>query len=355
MNIDRIREDIDKIDHEILALLASRAKLALEVKKTSGGKSRIRPERENEILKRLVEEDSGPLPKRAVKEIFAQIISSFRNEMQLDRPISVSYLGPRGTYSQQAAIDLFGKSTNLHPESNISDVFRSVEAASTDLAVVPIENTTEGAVRETHNLLFDTNVKICAEISIPIIHSLISGNDNMEKISTVYAHPQALAQCSGWLKAHLPKAEQIAVASNAKAAELAKENKNSSAIAGNKAAEIYGLNVLEKGINDHPGNRTRFIALGNIETKPTGSDKTSLICVLNDKPGALYEILGFFAKENISMTRLESQAYKPGQYAFHIDFTGHIQEEKVKSVIDNIEKNTRICRILGSYPKEVEN
>lgn len=355
MNIEKIRKDIDKIDQEILKLLAERAKLALEVKSTSGGKSPIRPERENDILKKLVNQDSGPLPKKAVKEIFAQIISSFRNEMQLDRPISVSYLGPRGTYSEQAAIDLFGQSTSLHPENNISDVFRAVEAGSADLAIVPIENTTEGAVRETHNLLFETSVKICAEISIPIIHSLISDNDNIAKISSVYAHPQALAQCSTWLKAHLPKAEQIAVESNAKAAALAKEHANSSAIASNKAAEIYELNVLERGINDQPGNRTRFIALGNIDTKPTGSDKTSLICVLNDKPGALYEILGFFAEENISMTRLESQAYKPGQYAFHIDFIGHVQEKIVKNVIENIEKNTKICRVLGSYPKEVES
>jgi chorismate mutase/prephenate dehydratase len=352
MNIDKIREDIDKIDQEILELLAKRANLALEVKKTSGGKSRIRPERENEILRKLIEQDAGPLPKKAVKEIFTQIISSFRNEMQLDRPISVSYLGPEGTYSEQAAVDLFGKSTNLYPENNIPDVFRSVEAGNTDLAVVPIENTTEGAVRETHSLLFDTNAKICAEINIPIIHSLITTAENISEISSVYAHPQALAQCSTWLKTHLPKAEQISVESNAKAAALAKDQTGSSAVASDRAAEIYGLNVLERGINDRPDNKTRFIALGTIHTRPTGNDKTSLICVLNDKPGALYEILGFFAKENISMTRLESQAYKTGQYAFHIDFIGHIQEKSVAEVIENIEKNTKICRILGSYPIE---
>lgn len=353
MSIDKIRKDIDRIDSEILNLLADRAKLALEVKKTSGGKSRIRPERENEILNKLVEQESGPLPKKAVKEIFTQIISSFRNEMQLERPISVSYLGPRGTYSEQAAIDLFGKSSALYPENNISDVFRAVEAGSTDLAVVPIENTTEGAVRETHNLLFETNVSICAEINMAIIHSLISSGNDISRIKSVYAHPQALAQCAIWLKAHLPKAEHIAVESNAKAATLAKEHEDSAAIAGDKAADIYGLNVLERGVNDQPGNATRFIALGTIDTQPTGKDKTSLICVLNDKPGALYEILGFFAKENISMTRLESQAYKPGQYAFHIDFIGHIGEDKVKDVIKNIEKNTKICRVLGSYPEEV--
>ncbi len=353
MDIEKIRQEIDKIDREILSLLASRAKLALEVKNTSGGKSKIRPERENEILKKLVEMDSGPLPKKAVKEIFSQIISSFRNEMQLDRPISVSYLGPRGTYSEQAAIDLFGKSTNLQPENNIADVFNSVETGNTDLAVVPVENTTEGAVRETHNLLFETNVKICAEISIPIVHSLISGEDDISKITSVYAHPQSLAQCSVWLRTHLPKAERIAVESNAGAAALAKDHKGAAAIASYKAAEIYGLNILERGINDRPDNSTRFLALGTIETKPTGNDKTSLICVLNDKPGALYDILGFFAAEKISMTRLESQAYRPGQYAFHIDFTGHIKEENVARVIEKIDKNTKICRVLGSYAKEV--
>lgn len=355
MDLDKIRGDINKIDQEILRLLSERAKLALEVKNTSDGKSRIRPERENEIIQKLVEKNSGPLPKKAVRQIFAQIISSFRNEMQLDRPISVSYLGPEGTYSEQAAIDLFGQSTSLHPEASIADVFRSVEAGSTDLAVVPIENTTEGAVRETHNLLFGTSVKVCAEIEVPIIHSLVAGTDNIEKISSVYAHPQALAQCSNWLKEHLPKAEQVAVESNAKAAMLAKENENSAAIASDKAAKIYDLNVLEKGVNDQPGNMTRFIALGKIDTKPTGRDKTSLICILNDKPGALYEILGFFAKENLSMTRLESQPYKPGQYAFHIDFIGHIKDARVCGVIKKIEENTKICRILGSYPKEIES
>jgi len=355
MDLNKIREDIDKIDREILGLLASRAKLALEVKKTGDGKSRIRPERENEIIKKLVVEDSGPLPKKAVKEIFGQIISSFRNEMQLDRPISVSYLGPEGTYSQQAAIDLFGQSTKLHDETNISDVFRSVEAGSTDMAVVPIENTTEGAVRETHNLLFDTSAKICAEIEVPIIHSLVSESENIKEIDFVYAHPQSLAQCANWLKAHLPKTEQIATDSNAKAVILARDHKNSAAIASDKAAKIYGLNVLQRGVNDQPGNRTRFIALGNIETKPTGGDKTSLICVLNDKPGALYEILGFFAQADISMTRLESQPYKQGQYAFYIDFLGHIKDESVANVIRKIEKNTKICRVLGSYPRDIES
>ncbi len=355
MNIDKIREDIDKIDADILALLAKRAELALEVKKTAGGKTRIRPERENEILRKMMEQDSGPLPKKAVKEIFSQIISSFRNEMQLDRPISVSYLGPPGTYSEQAATELFGGSTDLHAENNISDVFRSVETGNTDLAVVPIENTTEGAVRETHNLLFETTVKICAEINIAITHNLITLSDDIKKINSVYAHPQALAQCSIWLKTHLPDAEQIAVQSNAKAASLAKKHENSAAIASDKAAEIYGLHVLERGINDQPGNTTRFISLGSIDTKPTGNDKTSLICVLNDKPGALYEILSFFAEENISMTRLESQAYKPGQYAFHIDFLGHGKEEKVKKVIKSIEETTKICRVLGSYPRDAGN
>lgn len=352
MNIDKIRNNIDKIDEEILELLAERAKLALEVKNTTDGKSKIRPERENEILRKLMERDSGPLPKKAVREIFVQIFSSFRNEMQLDRPISISYLGPVGTYSEQAAVELFGKSASLYPESNISDVFRAVEAGTTDLAVVPIENSTEGAVRESHNALFNTNVRICAEVEIPIIHSLLSVSDNLRDVICVYAHPQALAQCSGWLKAHLPKADQVAVESNAKAAELAKEQKGAASIASDKAAKIYGLNVLERGINDQPGNRTRFIALGNIETRPTGHDKTSIICVLNDKPGALYELLSFFAESNISMTRLESQPYKPGQYAFHIDFIGHLKDESVKKVIENIDRNTKICRVLGSYPIE---
>ena len=355
MDLNNIRNEIDKIDQEILGLLAKRAELALEVKKTAVGKSKIRPERENEIIKKLAERDSGPLPKKAVKEIFAQIISSFRNEMQLDRPISVAYLGPEGTYSQQAAIELFGQSTSLCPENTIADVFRAVEAGGTDLAVVPIENSTEGAVKETHNLLFDTSSTICAEINIDVTHCLVSNAENIGDITSIYAHPQSLAQCSVWLKTHLPDVKQVAIESNAKAAKIVVEQKGSAAIASEKAASIYGLNVIEKGVNDQPGNKTRFIALGNVDTKPTGDDKSSLICVLNDKPGALYEILGFFAQEQISMTRLESQPYRTGQYAFHIDFSGHIKDPKVAEVIKKIEQNTKICRVLGSYPKDIEN
>lgn len=353
-DISKIRQEIDEIDERLLSLLNDRAKKALEVKKTDQGKTPIRPEREIDIIRKLTEINTGPLPNKALKSIFTQIIASFRDELQLEKPISVSYLGPKGTYSEEAAVKLFGSTINLHPEDSISGVVRAVEAGTSELAVIPIENSTEGAVRETHRLLFNTNSRIVSEITLPVVHCLLSGGEDIKKIKSVYAHPQALGQCKTWLATHLPNAEQIPSSSNSAAAELASKDPSSAAIASKNAAEIYGLNILEVGINDHPGNKTRFIALGSFQTNPTGNDKTSIICVLNDKPGALHELLGILADAKISMTRLESQPHEDGQYAFFIDFNGHKENQKVVSVIEEIDKLTRTCKVLGSYPAEIK-
>lgn len=352
--LDKIRGNIDIIDEKILKLLSERSKFVIEVKRTQTGKSRYRFDRESSIVRRLCEKNKGPLPNQAVREIYTQIITSFRDSLQLDRPISIAYLGPEGTYSQEAAVKLLGESTELHSENTIADVVGAVESDSADLAVVPVENSSEGAVRETHKLLLDTTVNICAEISLPIIHNLMS-KSSLGEIEVVYGHPHGLAQCSVWVKTHLPNAKLIPAESNAKAAEISSNDNKSAAIASKKAADIYGLNILKRGVNDQPGNKTRFVALGRSKTKPSGNDKTSLFCVLNDKPGALHEILGFFADKNISLTRLESQPYRQGQYAFHIDFIGHQQTDFVSDVLENINKNTKVCRILGSYPVEIEN
>lgn len=352
--IDDIRKKIDEIDKELLEFLNKRAALALKIKQTGAGKTIIRPERENQVVERLAQANTGPLPTAALREIFTQIIGSFRDQMQLDRPISVAYLGPAGTYSEQAAIKLFGKTTQLSPEETIKDVFRSAEAGSTDLAVVPVENSSEGAVRETHKLLMDTNANIVAEISIPIIHSLLTNEKNLDGIKTIYAHPQSFSQCRVWLATHLPKAEQIPCSSNAAAAELAAKSAKSAAIAGSEAASIYKLDTIEKGINDQPGNETRFVALGSVETRPTGNDKTSMICVLIDRPGVLYDLLKILADAKISMTRLESQPFAHGQYAFYIDFIGHKDDQEVKQALSEVKKHTYICKILGSYHREVK-
>lgn len=350
--LDNIRKNIDRVDDELLGLLNERAKLALQIKKTNLGKTPIRPERESDIVRRLSEKNEGPIPDNALRHIFTSIIGSFRDEMQLDRPISVSYLGPSGTYSEEAARKLFGDTVELRPQNSVSDAIRSVENDSANLAVVAIENSSEGAVRETHRLLQDTESKIVAEITIPIIHALLAKSDNISSIKTVYAHPQALGQCRNWLATHLPDAKQIPCESNSAAAALAAKKENSSAIAGQKAAEIYELNILERGINDQPGNETRFIALGKLDTNPTGRDKTSILVVANDKAGALYELLGVLAEKGISMTRLESQPYGKGQYAFYIDLKGHIKDTQVAEAVSKIDGQARICRVLGSYPIE---
>lgn len=350
--VNKIRKQIDEIDQQILDSLNKRAEWALKIKQTEMGKTAIRPERESHIIDEMIKNNTGPLPDLVVREIFTQIIAAFRDQLQLDKPISVSYLGPKGTYSEEAALKMFGSTIELQPENTISEVIRSVESGSTNLAVVPIENSSEGAVRETHRLLQDTSVKIVAEFSLPITHCLLSNNKDFNDIKTVYAHPQALGQCRQWLNAHLPNAKQVASSSNSAAAELAAKTGQSSAIAGAKAAEIYNLELIANGINDQPGNETRFIALSNLETRPTGKDKTSIFIVLNDKPGALNEVLGILAQQGISMTRLESQPYKKGQYAFYIDFFGHQDEPKIKEILEKINASTRFCQILGSYPLE---
>lgn len=353
-DIDKIRKAIDEIDASLLDLLNARAKKALEIKNTDQGKTSIRPEREIDIIRNLSDKNPGPLPNNAVKSIFTQIIASFRDQLQLEKPISVSYLGPRGTYSEEAAVKLFGSTVSLHPEDSISSVVRAVEAGTSELAVIPIENSTEGAVRETHRLLFNTNSRIVSEITLPVVHCLLSKETDLSDIKLVYAHPQALGQCKTWLATHLPNAKQVPSSSNSAAAELASKESLSAAIASKNAAEIYGLNTVEVGINDQPGNKTRFITLGSFPTNPTGNDKTSIICVLNDRPGVLHELLGILADAKISMTRLESQPHENGQYAFFIDFTGHKDDKNVGAVIAEVDKLTRICKVLGSYPAEIK-
>jgi chorismate mutase/prephenate dehydratase len=351
--INDIRKNIDDIDEKILDLLNERAKWALNIKKTNMGKTPIRPERESSIVRRLSEQNQGPLPEKAVREIFTQIIASFRDGMQLEKPVSVSFLGPAGSYSEEASLKLFGSTITLQPEGSIADVVRAVESGSVDLAVVPIENTSEGPVIETHRLLQGTDAKIVAEINLPVIHCLLGNSEDTKDIKTIYAHPQALGQCRNWLATHLPGVKQVPCSSNSAAAELAAKDEDSVAIASKKAGEIYGLNVLETVINDQPGNETRFIALSKLDTQPTGNDKTSLIIILADKPGALHEVLGILAEKNINMTRLESQPYKKGEYAFYIDFLGHAKDNDITGTLNKIEPTTKMCQVLGSYPTEV--
>ncbi len=351
--LNDIRTEIDKIDDQILALLNERLGYSLAVKKTKQGSSAIRPEREQQIVKRLVTKNTGPLTEEAIGSIFASVINQFRN-IQLAGKLKVGYLGPKGTYSQEAVERLFGEDISLESEQTLPAVFRSVEAGTIQIAVIPIENSSEGAVREAHKLLLDTNAKIVSEITLPVVHCLLSKQSELAEIQTIYAHPQSFGQCRAWLATHLPKAKQISVDSNAAAAEMASKEPSTSAIASNKTAEIYDINIVEKGINDQPDNQTRFIAIGKFETQPTGDDKTSLVCVIKDKPGALHELLGVLAGNDISMTRLESQPYKAGQYAFYIDFIGHTKDAKVARAVDDMSRHTQICKVLGSYPVGVK-
>lgn len=349
--IDEIRKQIDVLDDQLLDVLNKRAKLALEVKRTAQGKTRIRPAREADIIRRLSQDNPGPLPNAAIRPIFTQIIASFRDQMQLERPISVSYLGPKGTYSEEAAGALFGNTVTLEGEDTISSVVRLAEAGTVDLAVIPVENSSEGAVRETHRLLLDTNLSIVSEITLPIIHCLLTNEKQLTAIKVIYGHPQALGQCRAWLATHIPKARLVTSGSNAAAAQLASTHPGSVAIASKKAGDLYNLGAIRTGINDQPGNETRFIALGTLDTQPTGNDKTSIIFSVHDKPGALHEVLGILAKEKISMTRLESQPYGKGEYVFYVDFIGHTNSSEVTHALESISLQAKVFKVLGSYPK----
>lgn len=351
--IEKIRESIDDIDDKIVELLNKRANLALEVKNTKTGQSATRVDRQNSIIRRIISKNKGPLSDIALAEIYTQLVSTFRDRLQLESPMKVSFLGPKGTYSEEAVVKIFGKSVDFNPEDMIEAVFRSTEAGTTAVAVVPIENSSEGAVHETHRQLLKTNLNIISEVTIPVIHCLLSNDTKPQNIKKVFAHPQSLGQCRTWLATHLPDAELIPCSSNASAAENASKTKKSAAIASKSASDIYNLNILENGINDQPDNKTRFLALGDMETKSTGNDKTSILCMLKDRAGALHEVLGVFAEENLSMTRLESQPYQNDQYAFYIDFLGHKDDAAVAKSLEKISNLSKICKILGSYPKGI--
>lgn len=350
-SLDNIRKNIDEIDNQLLELLNNRARLAIQVKATSQGKTAIRPEREASIIRRVSIANRGPLPARAVKSIFTHIIATFRDEMQLDRPITISYLGPTGTYSEEAATMLFGETVTLFPQITITSVILAVDRGEADIAVVPMENSSEGSVTETHKRLLETSSPIISETILPINHCLLSNETAINRISSVYGHPQALAQCREWLATHLPRAELISSNSNALAGEQASKHVGSAAVASKKVGEIYNLKVIKKMINDNPDNQTRFIALGKLYTKPTGNDKTSIMCVLQDRAGALHELLKPLAQNKISMTRLTSQPYTKGQYVFYIDLCGHQDDPGIKEMFDEMKKQTVAWKVLGSYPQ----
>jgi chorismate mutase / prephenate dehydratase len=349
--IEKLRRDIDRVDDELLAALERRAALALEIGRLKSGAAAYRPERETEILRRISEGSCGPLKSERVAGVFREIISACRG---LEEAIRVAYLGPEGTFSEQAVRKHFGAAVEALAAASVDDALRRCESGAAQFAVLPVENSTEGAVGRTLDLLLVTPLRICAEIELRVQQNLLSKTSNLKSIKRLYSHAQSLAQCNGWLAQNLPLAERIPVASNADAARRAAAEDAAAAIAGELAAERYGLGVLARAIEDNPNNTTRFLVLGSIEPAPTGHDRTSLVMSAENKPGAVHALLTPLAEHSVSMTRIESRPAATRsalwEYMFYIDLEGHQKDARVARALEGLRARAPFLKILGSYP-----
>ncbi|CAN5320343.1 prephenate dehydratase [soil metagenome] len=346
-----LREQIDTIDVQILDLLNMRARVAQQVGhvKSETNAPIYRPEREAQVLRGVAERNPGPLASTDLQTIFREIMSACR---ALEKRITVAYLGPAGTYSEQAVYKQFGGAVIGVPCSSIDEVFRATEAGTSDFGVVPIENSSEGAISRTLDLLLQTTLSISAETSIQIHHNLMTRDGAMDSVKRICAHSQALAQCQAWLNLHYPNIERVAVASNGEAARMAGEDPSLAAIAGDAAAQTYRLQVVKSHIQDDPHNRTRFAIVGNLQTACSGKDQTSLILSVPNTAGAVYNLLAPLAKHGVSMTRFESRPARVGtwEYYFYVDVEGHAQDDKVAKALAELKQNAAFFKLLGSYP-----
>lgn len=356
-DLGTIRENIDLIDERIHELLNERAKLAQEVgqsKKSAHELSTVefyKPEREAQVLRKVVARNQGPLRNEEVVRLFREIMSACLAQQE---PLKVAFLGPEGTFSQQAVLKHFGHSVRALPLPAISEVFEEVLAGHADFGVVPVENSTEGTVNNTLDMFISSPLKICGEIELRIHQHLMGRMHALESIVRVCSHQQSLAQCRHWLDEHLPNIERIPVSSNAEAARRARDEDGTAAIAGQAAAEVYGLNVMVPEIEDTEDNTTRFLVIGRKLFAASGNDKTTLLLSAGDtqSPGTLHRLLEPLARNNISMTRIESRPSrrKKWDYLFFIDVVGHADEPPLKHALDDLKKQSSLFRVLGSYP-----
>lgn len=354
--LEALRKQIDAIDDELLRLINERACLAqqiAEVKRASGETDHFyRPEREAQILRRVQERNPGPLDKETVARLFREIMSAC---LALERPLKVAFLGPEGTFTQQAALKHFGHAIEAEPYPTIEEVFRAVASESCHFGVVPVENSSEGVVTHTLDSLLSTDLLIAGEVELRIHHNLLSLAPSLREVETIYGHEQALAQCREWLDRFLPEASRVAMSSNAEAARRAAKEPKAAAIASEVAAELYGLRILERNIENNPDNTTRFLVIGKHAVPPSGDDKTSIVISTGNHPGALYHALAPFAESGISMTKIESRPSRRGvwDYVFFIDFEGHREVPKVARALDRLKQRVHLFKWLGSYPKAV--
>ena len=359
VSLDSLREEIDQLDSDIQQLLNNRARCAQKVadvkKAQSGGEPVVfyRPEREAQVLRRVMDRNQGPLSGEAVARLFREIMSAC---LALEEPMKVAFLGPAGTFTQAAALKHFGHAVDTAPQATIDEVFRDVASGMASYGVVPVENTTEGMVNTTLDSFIESDLEICGEVELRIHHHLLMGAaTKAESITRIYSHQQSFAQCRKWLDANFPGAERIPVSSNAEAARRLKDEWHAAAIAGETAAEIYNLEKHTSNIEDNPDNTTRFLIVSKDSVPPSGEDKTSIIVSTKNKPGALLELLEPFHRSGISLTRIETRPAPGGTwaYVFFIDFEGHQSDPAVKAVLEELSDKVVYIKMLGSYPRAV--
>jgi chorismate mutase/prephenate dehydratase len=349
-DIDKLRREIDAVDDELLKLINRRAGLAGRIGSLKQGAPAYRPERETQILRRVAEASAGPLAPERVTAVFREVISACRG---LEEAIRVTYLGPEGTFSEQAVRKHFGAAVEALPVASVDEAFRRCEAGAVQFTVVPVENSTEGVVGRTLDLLLTTPLRICAEIELRVQQNLLA-KGSVKDIRRLYSHAQSLAQCTAWLAQNLPSAERIPVGSNAEAAQRAAKEEGAAAIAGEAAAERYGLTLLARSIEDSPNNTTRFLVLGELDAGPTGKDRTSIVMSAENKPGAVHALLSPLAQHRVSMTRIESRPARSRsalwEYVFFIDVEGHQKDAPVAKALAELQAKAPFLKVLGSYP-----
>ena len=355
-SLDDLRKRIDQLDEDILLLLNERASCALDVAhvklRDSGDEPVVfyRPEREAQVLRRMVESNDGPLSEEKIIRIYREVMSAC---LALEEPLKVAYLGPAGTFTQMATQKQFGDSVLGLPLVTVDDVFRSVTSENCNYGVVPVENSSEGVISHTLDNFLNSDLKICGEVEIRVHHHVMVASDSEGDIKKIYSHQQTLGQCRRWLNEHYPNVPRVSATSNAEAARLAAVDRESAAIAGEIAAEIYDLKILSRQIEDENDNTTRFIVVGREDVGPSGKDKTSIMVSTHNRPGALYKLLEPFHRYDISLTSIETRPSRTGMwsYVFFIDFEGHRYDDDIIAVLNEIAGDSLDVKLLGSYPR----
>jgi chorismate mutase/prephenate dehydratase len=353
-SLEPIRRQIDELDRQLQELLTRRAALAREIGANKDGPRQTaldfyRPDREAQVLRGVLERNEGPLRDEQIVDLFREIMSACLAQQE---PLKVAFLGPEGTFSQAAVLKHFGHGVRDLALGSIEEVFHQVEAGVADFGVVPVENSSEGSVSDTLDMFLFSPLKICGEVELRIRQHLLGHDQELTDVRRVYSHQQSLSQCRAWLDQQLPHAERVPVSSNAEAARLARDEEGAAAIAGDTAAEVYGLKVLMPNIEDRPDNTTRFLVIGRQSYPPSGQDKTSLLLSSRHKAGALYALLSPLAEHKVSMTRIESRPSRRGKwdYVFFVDVEGHCEDPGIAAALEDLKSAASLFRVLGSYP-----